>query len=697
MDAAVGARRPRKVQCDGPATPKPSWNGRSFDVQKSGNSVRCATLVGPQGAGKTSLLKAMTKRAGFAGLSVDASQEAKDFGSTTEPNFARGQYLGDSWVFVDCPGSVELLQSSLDAMAAADIVVVVAEPDPGRAAALAPYLKFLDDRSIPHVLFVNRIDETQVRVRDLLSALQSASSRPLVLRQVPIREGEAIVGAVDLVSERAWRYREGEQSELIEMPESEAPREAEARSAMLDAVADFDDALMESILEDKAPPPADIFEAMTKELREDLIVPVLLGSAAHGHGVTRLLKLLRHEAPDVDVAAERLGVNGAGAAIASVIRTIHAPHIGKVSLARVWKGAIRDGDSVNGARLSGLLAIHGEERAKTKDAPAGDIVGLPRLDDIDTGDVIIDGKVNGKEFRVDPLTPVYSLAVRAKNEKDDVKLSSALAKLIDEDTSLIAERRAETGEFVLRGQGDVHLRLAAAKLRNRYNVEIHTAPPRAAYRESIKGAADHHARHKKQSGGHGQFADIKVRVKPLRRGEGIVFDEEIHGGSVPKQFIPAVEAGVREGLDTGPLGFPVVDVAVTLYDGQFHAVDSNEMSFKTAGRMAMREALPSCEPVLLEPIYLTTIHTPQESTSKVHGVISSRRGQILGFDAREGWSGWDTVSAMMPESGLRDLIIELRSLTQGAATFEAKFDHYQELFGRDAEKIVSERKAELQR
>jgi elongation factor G len=186
-----------------------------------------------------------------------------------------------------------------------------------------------------------------------------------------------------------------------------------------------------------------------------------------------------------------------------------------------------------------------------------------------------------------------------------------------------------------------------------------------------------------------------VKIKPLPRGAGVAFDEEIHGGAVPKQFIPAVEAGVREGLQCGPLGFPVVDIAVTLYDGQHHSVDSNEMSFKLAGRQAMRDALPDCQPVLLEPIYHTVIHSPRDHTSKAHAVISSRRGQILGFDARPGWPGWDSVTAMMPESGLQDLIIELRSLTQGAATFEAKFDHYQELYGKDADKIVEERRRAL--
>ena len=656
--------------------------------------IRCAVLVGPQGSGKTALLSALTERAEGKTPALDASQEAQDFGMTTEPNFARCDYLGDTWNFIDCPGSVELMGASLDLMRAADIVVMVAEPNPDRAASLGPYFKFLDDHKIPHVLFVNRIDETQTRVRDLLQALQSYSERPLVLRQAPIHEGGQIVGAIDLVSERAWKYREGQQSELIEIPDSAKEREAEARESLLDSLADFDDNLMEQILEDKTPPSDEIFDVMTKELRQDLVVPVLLGSAAHRHGVTRLFKLLRHETPDVSAAGERLGVKGAGNFVASVVRTAHVPHTGKISVLRVWEGAIKDGDSVEGSRVSGLLALNGDARDKQGEAGAGDIIGLPRHDELATGDLIIDGKINKGDLVSTPMPPVFELAIRARQDKDDVKLSTSLAKIVEEDSSLSTERRADTSELVLRGQGDVHMRLAAAQLKNRFNVEITTATPKPSYKETIRGNADHHARHKKQSGGHGQFADIKVKIKPLARGEGFKFDEVIHGGSVPKQFIPAVEAGVTDGLVSGPLGFPVVDLAVTLYDGLHHAVDSNEMSFKMAGRQAMREALPDCDPVLLEPIYHTSIHAPSEHTNKVHGVVSGRRGQILGFDAREGWPGWDTVTAMMPESGLQDLIIELRSLSQGSATFETKFDHYQELFGKDADKIVEARKAE---
>jgi elongation factor G len=659
--------------------------------------ARCAVFVGPQGAGKTALLSALIKRSGaHAAPALDGAQESKEFAMTTEPNFARCDYLDEPWSFIDCPGSIELIQHSMDAIEAADIAVAVADPHPERASSLGPYLKLLDDHKVPHVIFINRFDETESRVSEVLQALQAQSARPLVLRQVPIREDGKVVGAVDLVSERAWRYRENAQSELIEIPESAKERQAEARGAMLDTLADFDDALMEQILEDKVPATDAVFKLMAKELSQDLIVPVVIGSAAHGHGVTRLFKLLRHEAPRVETAAERRQLNG-GASVLQVMRTVHAPHAGKISVARVWRGGIKDGDTIDGARVSGLLALNGEARSKTESAKAGEIVGIPRFDDLHAGDFIVDGKIVKANGARPQASPLFAQAIRAKSEKDDVKLSAALTKLIDEDPSLATERRADTGELVLKGQGDIHLRLAAAKLKNRYNVEIVAAPPKASYRETIKTPADHHARHKKQSGGHGQFADIKVKIKPLARGEGFKFDEIIHGGSVPRQFIPAVESGVAEGLQTGPLGFPVVDIGVTLYDGQYHDVDSNEMSFKMAGRLAMREALPGCHPVLLEAIYQATVHTPNTHTSKVQGVLSARRGQILGFDARPGWPGWDSVTAMLPESGVQDLIIELRSITQGAATFEAKFDHYAELHGRDADRVVGERRKELGR
>jgi len=670
------------------------------------STTRCAVLVGPYTSGKTTLLEAMLLAAGKLPRKVkvteggsfgDGSAEARGRGMSTEPNIACFDYLGEPWAVIDCPGSVELAQDAVNALMAADVAVVVAEAEAAKAVTLAPLLKFLDDHQIPHLIFVNKMDRASERVRDLLSALQAVSSRPLLLRQVPIREGEEIVGFVDLVSERAWRYQPNQPSALIEMPDQVREREEEARRELMESLADFDDALLEQLLEDKVPPPEALYAELAKDLQQDLIVPVLFGAAESDNGVRRLMKALRHETATHERAAARLGVPAAAAGFAAtVVKTFHLPHTGKVSLARLWQGSIKENASIGGERLSGLVRLQGSGQEKLAEARAGDLIGLARMDALQTGQLVTEkGPVADPGLLwPEPLAPVYRLALQPENRQDEVKLTASLAKLCEEDPSLSLQHDPDTHELVLAGQGDIHLQIALDRLKNRFNVAVTSSLPSPAYKETIRKGIDQHARHKRQTGGHGQFADIKVRIDPLPRGAGFRFHDKVVGGAVPRNYIPAVEAGIRDYLVRGPLGFPVVDLEVTLLDGQHHAVDSSDMAFKTAGRLAMSEALPDCEPVLLEPICRVSIYVPQEHTSKVHGLISGRRGQILGFDARPGWTGWDEVQAHMPQSELRDLIIDLRSLSLGVGSFSASFDHLQELHGREADKVIGARQKE---
>ncbi len=302
-----------------------------------------------------------------------------------------------------------------------------------------------------------------------------------------------------------------------------------------------------------------------------------------------------------------------------------------------------------------------------------------------------DGTVHPKVWATPPI-PLHTVAVIARDRKDDVKLGEALRKICEEDPSLTLEHVAETAEMLLRGQGDVHLQIALDRVKRKFDLVVDTRMPQVPYRETIRKGVTQHARHKRQSGGHGQFADIKVEIKPLPRGAGFTFTDAIVGGVVPRNFIPGVEAGLRDNIAQGPLGFPVVDVAVKLFDGQYHSVDSSDQAFRTAGRIAMTEGLPQCEPVLLEPISEVNIYVPSEFTSKVQRAVTQRRAQILGFNAREGWDGWDIIQVNMPESEMQNLITEIRSISQGIGTFESKFSHYQELTGRDAEKITHMRK-----
>ncbi|MBV8510786.1 MAG: elongation factor G, partial [Xanthobacteraceae bacterium] len=311
-----------------------------------------------------------------------------------------------------------------------------------------------------------------------------------------------------------------------------------------------------------------------------------------------------------------------------------------------------------------------------------------------TGDTLSSGKQpHAAIAEVKPLPPVLAIAISAKERKDDVKLGQALQKLVEEDPSLVVVHNPETHEVVVWGQGEMHLRVATERLAERFGVSIVRRSPTVGYRETIRKPIVQRGRHKKQSGGHGQFGDVVLDIKPLPRGTGFTFADEIKGGVVPSNYIPSVEEGVVDGLKHGPLGFPVVDVAVKLIDGSYHSVDSSDQAFRTAGRIGVVEALPQCSPVLLEPIHTVEIVCPTDATAKINAIMSGRRGQILGFDTREGWPGWDSVRALMPESEIGDLIIEVRSATAGVGTFTAKFDHMAELTGKPAEQIVAARKA----
>ena len=674
-----------------------------------GKGPRCIALVGPFQSGKTTLLEAILARTGAiqrqgtveAGNTVgDASTEARDHKMSIELSFATAEYLGDNYTFIDCPGSVEFVHDMRAALPAVDAAIVVCEADERKVPQLQLILRELEELKIPRMLFLNKIDKADKRVRETLQLLQPASRTPLVLRQIPIWSGEIVTGFVDLALERAHVYKEHTASEVIDLGGDDLDREKEARFTMLETLADHDDELMEQLLEDIPPPRDKVFDDLAKELRDGLIVPVFLGVATRTNGVQRLLKALRHESPGIAETAKRLGVDAGGDAVAYVLKTFQTTHGGKLSVARVLSGQIGDGVTLNTAegeeagRVSGVFKITGQSGEKRGPAETGDTVGLGKLDHAKTGNTLSSGKQPYAALAsVAPCPPVLSIAAAAKERKDDVKLGQALTKLLDEDPSLTVVHNPEAHEVVLWGQGEMHLRVATERLASRFGVSIETRRPTVGYRETIRKGIVQRGRHKKQSGGHGQFGDVVLDVKPLDRGGGFVFDEKITGGVVPRNYIPAVEEGVIDGLKHGPLGFPVVDIAVSLIDGSYHTVDSSDMAFRTAGRIGLVEALPQCQPVLLEPILNVEITCPSDATAKINAIVSARRGQLLGFDGRDGWDGWDVVGALMPEAEIGDLIVELRSATAGVGTYTCKFDHMAELTGRTADQIIAARKA----
>jgi elongation factor G len=632
-----------------------------------------------------------------AGTSVgDASPEARHHKMGVGLTAATTNFMGDSYTFIDCPGSVEFAHDMRAAIPAVDAAVVVCEADEKKLPQLQIILRELEDLGIPRFLFLNKIDRANKRVRETLATLQPASRIPLVLRQIPIWNGDLIAGFVDLALERAFVYREHKASEVVTLEGGDLDREKEARFSMLEKLADHDDALMEQLLEDIAPPRDAVFDDLARELREGLICPVLLGSALRENGVLRLMKALRHESPGVAETAKRLGAPASGKdALAYVFKTMHLQHGGKLSLTRVLSGHLDDGATLQSSsgetgRVSGILAVSGAHDTKRTAADAGDMVALGKLDTIKTGDTLSSGKTTPAALvKVEPTPPVLAMALAATDRKDDVKLGQALLRLNEEDPSLSMIHNSQTHDIVLWGQGEMHLRVALERLRDRFGVNVKSQPPTIGYQETIRKSITQRGRHKKQSGGHGQFGDVVLEIKPMPRGGGFEFQEKVVGGAVPRNYIGAVEEGVVDGLLRGPLGFPVIDVHVTLIDGSYHSVDSSDLAFRTAARVGVIEALPQCQPVLLEPIHVVEIVCPTDATAKINAILSGRRGQILGFDTREGWSGWDRVRAMMPEAEIGELIVELRSATAGAGSFTRQFDRMAEVTGRAADQIIA--------
>ena len=669
------------------------------------NGARCAALVGHYLSGKTTLMEALLfsakaiTRKGTAkeGNTVgDSSPIAGSRSMSVELSAAQCKFMGDDWTLIDCPGSIEFAQEAMNVLPVVDVAVVVCEADTSKTLGLAPLFKFLDDHKIPHIVYINKLDNAHARIGDVLESLQSISQRPLVLRQVPIQEGDAVTGYVDLISERAYSYKPGQSSALIEIPDSMQDEEQIARQELLEALADFDDNLLEQLLEDIVPEKSAVYQHLSASLAKDSVVPVLLGSGETMSGVFRLWKSLRHDTPSVSATAAARGFKAGNDVVAQVFKTHYAAHTGKLSLARVWSGAVAEGSNLAGSRVTGLYSLFGEKHDKIPKAGLGAVVALGRMEGVDRGDVLTaTGKGEAGDPLPEPLEPVYGLTVNTAKREDEVKLSGAMHKLVEEDPSFRIEHNADTHEMVLWGQGEIHIAVARENLQHKYHIDVTLRPPQVPYKETIRRPIEQHARHKKQSGGHGQFGDVKVEIKPLARGAGFEFSNRIVGGAVPRQFIPSVESGVREYLTRGPLGFPVVDLTVCLFDGQFHAVDSSDQAFRTAAAMAMREGMPKCNPVLLEPVCKVEIDVPSDQTSRVNTLITGRRGQILGFDAKSGWSGWDTVQAYMPRAEMHDLIIELRSLTQGAGTFRFEFDHLAEIAGREADQIIAARQEAL--
>lgn len=673
-------------------------------MSHANHGIRCVALVGAHGSGKTTLFEALLHAAGTTdrrgtlkdrSTVGDAAPEARARGISTELSAAQCRFMDEDWTLIDCPGSVELLSDTRAALMVADLAIVVADPFPDRAIALSPVLRFLDDRRIPHLIFINRMDAPEAHVRATLQALQAVSDRPLALREIPLRDDKGqVTGLIDLVSERAWKWNPSQPADLIPLPDAARADEGNARAAMVEAMADFDDAILEQVLSDIAPAPDQVYASMARDLEQDLLVPVLFGAAEHENGVRRLWKALRHDCPTPETTLARLSLPK-GAPMVQVVKCFQAGQTGRSALARIWRGEVKDGMTLGQDRVGSVSSPMGRKFTAKGAGKAGEVVVLGRMAQVRAGEVLVGETTHHPADWPEVPGPLVSLAVRAANPSDEAKLSTAVSRLIDEDPALSMQFEAATGETLLQGQGEIHLAIALSRLKSEAGLGVHTAKPTVSYCETITRSATHHSRHKKQSGGHGEFADIHVEISPRARGEGFHFSDRITGGVVPKQYIPAVQKGVETALARGPLGFPVVDVGVVLTDGSYHNVDSSDFAFQKAGAKAMTEALPDCGPVLLEPVMEVVVSVPSEFTPRAQRIVTSRRGQLLGFDTKAGWKAWDEVQALIPAGELDGMITELRSQTLGVGFYTAGFDHLDPMSGREADQVIAARAAAL--
>lgn len=624
--------------------------------------MRVFTILGPSGAGKTTVVQALSGLDGKRGksLAVPGVASITAFG-----------FMGEDWAAVDVVGGVENLASVGAALAASDIAVICVPADADSAVLAAPFIRRVEELGVPAIIFINRIDSAQHRIAEIVSALQTYSRHHIVLREVPIREGSTITGFVDLVSERAWKFQDGKPSALIEMPDSVKDREAAARTELLESYADLDDHLMEELIEDRQPLADEVYAIAAKALRQNAVIECFIGSASKGHGINRLMKSLRHDAPGVEVTRGRF--NGGAVAVGALADQFK--HLGKVVLLRALEGPLGGGTRAGGADLGSITDL--DAKTPLGQLQAGQIGLAVKSEHLSAGQAVSRDAAERVAESGASHPSTYRRIIAPDSEKDDSRLLAALTRLAEIDPALGLSVDEASGRTVLATQGPLHLRRVLAKIATDFGIKVSESMVPTALRETIQRSAEIHHRHRKQTGGAGQFADVVIEIRPEARGSGFAFTETVKGGTVPRNYIPSVEEGARDGLAKGPLGHPVVDVSVELKDGKSHSVDSSDHAFRTAGKSAIREALDEIGTVLLQPVMKVEIHVPSVFSGTLVPLVSGLKGQVLGFEAHGGAAGWDVFQLLLPMAAEDALFVALAAATRGTAWFTSAFDHYE--------------------
>lgn len=685
--------------------------------------LRNLAVVGHGDTGKTTLVSAMLYSTGAVNRMgrVEEGTTVTDYDDdeierkiTINTAVAYCEWKGHKLNLLDTPGYRAFILDAKAAMTAAETAMVVIDAVSGAEVQTEMVWEFADEFNLPRVVVINKLDRDNASFDRALESAQKVFGREVVPVQVPIGIEKTFRGLVDLIRNKAYLYEwDGNGAfKEAEVPADMADMVAERREQLIEMVAEGDDQLMEKFFEEGSLSEEEILTGLTKSIRNRSIYPAFCASASHNIGIRPLLEAVIALCPSpLDRAAvpaealkgqvpAELQVRKDGPSAGFVFKTLADPFAGRINLVKVYSGTLKSDSSVKNLttgsdeRLGTLQAFQGKAHEGVAEAPAGDICGVLKLRETTTGDTLATPDLGCRVLKVKYPEPAISFAVEPASRADEEKISVAVARIMEEDPSLRFTRDAQTKEFLLSGSGQLHVEVSVAKLKKRYGVEVLLKTPKVPYRETIVGNADVQGRHKKQTGGHGQFGDCKIRMEPLPRGEGFKFEDVIFGGSIPKQYIPAVEKGVVDAAERGFLaGYPVVDFKVTLYDGSYHDVDSSEMAFKIAGALAFKKAMEVAKPVLLEPVMNVEVYAPEENAGDIMGDLNSRRGRIQGMDIK---GSTQVVKAQVPLSEMLNYQPSLTSMTGGRGSYQMEYSHYDIVPAHMAEKIIAEAKREAE-
>lgn len=666
--------------------------------------IRNVALLGSPGSGKTTLVEAMLYRAGVlnrigsveSGSTVsDASPEEHETASSQVLSLVAFEWENHKVNLLDVPGSLDFAGEMAAALAAADLAIFVVDATAGVDHGLLNAWRKAAQIELPRMFFVNKLDREFVSFDQVLSGLRDNFGAGVAPLELPLGQGPDFHGIADLLTDQAWVYDSG-QPQKADIPEDMQAQEQQVREALVEGIVVADDDLLESYLDGQIPDFATLETVLGKGVAGSSVFPVVCGSATVPIAVDRLCNYIceigpsPEQRPDITVelggSETTIQPDNNSEALLFVFKTINDPYLGTLSLFKALTGQIKpDAEFANlrtgnTERAKTLLTLQGSESLDLNEVAAGDIAVLAKLSDTQTADVLSGGPSTAKVSLLKLPRPMLSVGVVPRTRADEDKLSQALRRACEEDPTLLLERNDETQQTLLSGLGETHLRFSLKRIERKFSVGVDTTDLRVPYRETITRSATAEGKHKKQSGGHGQFGIASVRIEPLERGEGFEFLNEISGGVIPRQYIPAVEAGIAEAMsEGGQAGYPVVDMRAAVYDGKHHSVDSSEFSFKMAGKLAFQEALGAAGPVILEPMSDVEVVIPEECMGDVMGDLSSRRGVVQGTDS--GAYNERIITAVVPTAELVRYAIDLRSITGGRGTFEATHSRYEVLPG----------------